>query len=198
MFCSRKDIESWWGEEGKLKKWKIHEKGEKQGGFQQAEPQLALKAICNCPLLVLMALAAEISIPSCSPDDFYFLSEQSHPEESRNLLWTTTTWLSQIRGLGQPQQQHAATGAAELSPALIYPQPWTVASSSASGSTPQRELCCGSRTPSQLAQGEHLTRHPVPHSASRSGHGRLQWPSPSSQPHPLPLSTSIRAHAISH
>jgi len=70
-----------------------------------------------------MALAEEITVSSCSPNYFYFLSEPSSPKESQNLLQTTTTWLCQLRGPGQLQQQHAANGAAELSPELICPQP---------------------------------------------------------------------------
>lgn len=63
-----------------LQREKHVKRGEKQGDFQQVKPQMAFKAIQNCPLLVLMALAADITVPSCSLDYFYFLSEQSSPK----------------------------------------------------------------------------------------------------------------------
>lgn len=146
---------------------------------------MAFKAIKNCPPLAQVALATDITVLSCSTDYFYFLSEQSRPKGGQNLLQTATTQLCQVSGPWQPQQQHTATGAAELTTEHIHPQPWTAAAPPVGAHLKGRWVI--DPPPSWLTQGEHLTRSPVLCSASQSNHNHLQWMPLSIQPCPYPL-----------
>ena len=135
---------------------------------------MAFKAIQNCPLLALMALAAEITVPSCSPDYFYFLSKQSSPKGRSKSASDNNHLVMSDWGTWPTSAATHSCQSSRAVPSAHPPKAMDCCSSSAGGCTPQRELGRRSSPPSWLAQGEHLTRSPELRSVYQSGHSHLR------------------------